>query len=464
MQQGIDGIPIMLVTSWQPYEASSVSCPADPTVGYKRSLEIQPEDAKDEKMNEEEKSKKACEEEEKKSEEQAEEQQEETAEAAEEAAEELTNEEKEEIRALGKAFNRSNEAESFIKLNKSLAEFKKSLNNPYKEKNIMSERKFNIARALLDKVGKIDPAKAELERNIIEENRRNFNINTNDIVITESQVRAGFDGTADAPLHPAEYRPDLYAGTLAKENTLARVGATVVPTAGESVSYAVCTSGLNGYYVDPNNPVPSGNPTFAQKTLTPHTYGSRTFISHLSQLQDRPEAAAIAMDELFKGMDFVKDVKAFQGTGTNGEPTGVLNTTGLNTVALTGTLDITKAMEFEKKIRESGDYSSDLKWVFGTEAYYTWSTTPVKTTALNEFLIDYKTGKCLGYEAVCSPAVPASAVLLGNFKELLVADFGGIKLNITQDLNYGASDAYQIAGIADNDVSVRRPTSFTKGV
>ena len=99
---------------------------------------------------------------------------------------------------------------------------------------------------------------------------------------------------------------------------MARVGARVVPTNGPSISFAVATSGLNAGYVDMDGNIPSANAAFAQKTLTPHKYGAYTDVSYLSRLQDNPAAESIAFDELLKGLEYTKDVAAFQGTGADG--------------------------------------------------------------------------------------------------------------------------------------------------
>ena len=88
----------------------------------------------------------------------------------------------------------------------------------------------------------------------------------------------------------------------------------------------------------------------------------------------------------------------------------------------------------------------------------------MKSTAQNEFMIDYKTGKCIGYEAICSPAVPTSAVLLGNFNEMVVADFDGIELRIVEDATLATKQAVRVLGFGANDIAVRRPKSFTKGI
>lgn len=118
-------------------------------------------------------------------------------------------------------------------------------------------------------------------------------------------------------------------------------------------------------------------------------------------------------------------------------------------------------MAMEKKIRESFDYSSNLKFVFGTDSYYEWATTYRKTTAVNEFLID-DNRKCIGYDCYVDPNLPASAVVLGNFDEALDASFDGVVIKIVEDAALARKQALEIVAFAANDYLLRRPKSFTK--
>ena len=96
----------------------------------------------------------------------------------------------------------------------------------------------------------------------------------------------------------------------------------------------------------------------------------------------------------------------------------------------------------------------------GPEAYYTWATTPVKATALNEFLIS--DGKCINYPVVISNAIPSGQIILGNFDEALEADFDGISLKIVEDAALSRKQACEIQCFAANDFLLRRPKSFAK--
>jgi hypothetical protein len=513
MQNPVDPIPTMLVTRWTPFECSSVSTPADPFVGYQRSLENKDKSMKKHKreigLTEDEikKLKDLLAETEDETEEKAEEPEEQAAPTEAEApkeeeqkAEELeeqkacdeeekacdTEEEKacdeeevkkkeacptcgqdpcvceeEEIRSLGDLLNKRDMAEDFINNKRSLAEFKDAIrtkNFEHKETKNMEDKKFSLRKALLNATGKMSDEEAKFEREIIAENKRKFNANDADIVLSKNEIRA-FNG-AEA-LNQVVYQPGMYTPNLRPPVTVDAIGTRKVSVNGSSISFSVCTSGIAGGYVDINGEVPSATMDFALKTMTPHKAGAYVDVSYQSLLQDDPSAEGIIMDDIVKALDQARDAAFWNGTSGNNEPVGLLNTTGVNEVALTGTLDIEIPLAMEKKIRESYDYSGNLKFCFGTDAYYTWAATPKKTTAVNEFLID-DDRKCLGYDCFVDPNLPASAVVLGNFDEALDAAFDGITIKIVEDAILARKQALEIVAYAANDYLLRRPKSFTK--
>ncbi len=130
--------------------------------------------------------------------------------------------------------------------------------------------------------------------------------------------------------------------------------------------------------------------------------------------------------------------------------------------SLPATPTLSTALEFEKKIRESFDYSGDLKWVMGTGAYYKWAATPYSATEQNRMLIEDR--KCIGYDVFVDANLPTSSVILGDFNEALEADFDGIAIKIVEDATLARKQAFEIVAHRALDFCVRRPKSFTKGV
>ena len=379
---------------------------------------------------------------------------------SEEAKEEESSDE-DEIRSLGDLVNMRALADEFIAQKRSLDDFKKEIKSKSTLKEEIKMQKFSLRKALLNATGRLSDEQAAYEREVIAENKRKFNINDADIVLSVKELR-DFDGTE--ALNQTVYQPGLYTPVLRPAVTVDAIGTRKVAVTGPSISFSVCTSGLNAGYVDLNGNVPSANMDFALKSMTPHKVGAYCDISYQSLLQDDPSAEGIVLDDITKALNQAKDAAFFNGLSGNNEPVGLLNAADINEVTLPATPTLSTALEFEKKIRESYDYSGDLKWVMGTEAYYKWASTPYSATAQNEMLLNADTRKCIGYDVFVDASLPTSAVILGNFDEALEADFDGIAIRIVEDATLARKQALEIVAHAANDFLFRRPKSFCKGV
>ena len=377
-------------------------------------------------------------------------------------------EEQDEIRSLGDLMECQELAEAYIREKRSYSDFKiavkeqKAKLNVKDTKKMNDNNKFSLRKALLNAVGRMSNEEASFERGVIEENKRRFGVTDADIVVTKAQLR-DFDGTE--ALNQTTYKPGMYAPVLRAPVTKDAVGTRKVAVAGQSISFSVATSGLNAGYVDINGEIPSATMDFTLKTMTPKKYGCFVDVSYQSLLQDDPSAEAVIMEDIGKALAQTADYAFFNGLSGSNQPVGLLNVANVNTVTLSGAPTLSTALEFEKKIRESFDYSGDLKWVFGTDAYYQWASTPYSAKEQNRMLLDPDTRKCLGYDAFIDHNIPASAVILGNFGEALEANFDGISIRVvTEDKDLSRKQAIEIQAFAANDYVFRRPKSFCKSV
>ena len=477
-----NGKKTMYADRFMIYEGSLVGIPADISVGFNRSLDREehemqcnePKEKPEEKAEGapdgqkpacpgqkespcEETEKKACGEQGKKS-------------CGEECANEeecakSPCEEQEEIRSLGDLMECPELAEAFIREKRSYSDFKKAVKEHNSIESIEGTKKmnkFSLRKALLNAVGRMSNEEASFERGVIEENKRKFGVTDADIVVTKAQLR-DFNGAE--PLAQTTYKPGMYAPVLRAPVTKDAVGTRKVAVAGQSISFSVATSGLNAGYVDINGEIPSATMDFTLKTMTPKKYGCFVDVSYQSLLQDDPSAEAVIMEDIGKALAQTADYAFFNGLSGSNQPVGLLNVANVNTVTLSGAPTLGTALEFEKKIRESFDYSGDLKWVFGTDAYYQWASTPYSAKEQNKMLLDPDTRKCLGYDAFIDHNIPASAVILGNFGEALEANFDGISIRVvTEDKDLSRKQAIEIQAFAANDYVFRRPKSFCKSV
>lgn len=322
------------------------------------------------------------------------------------------------------------------------------------------EEKFNLLKALRGYSSKAPADFTEsFEYKVNEENKRNLGIDDGDIVITPSMLR---DFDAAGALNQVEYRPGMYTALLYPESVLAKTGVTVVNANGNKISFPVATSGCNaGWVSDLDGSVPSADMQFILKTMEPRKAGCFVDLSYTHLLLDDPSAQAIVMDDIVKSLDQVLDVAAVKGTGADGQPTGVANTAGINTVDLSGAFTLSGVYEMERKIRESNDFGN-LKWVMNAKNSYKYKTTPYNATEQNRFLEEDE--KIIGYDVVICNALDDNTIILGNFDNLLMANWDGLTLKVVEDKELARKQAIEIVAHIAADFLVRRPKSFTKTV
>ena len=497
--------PAMIVKRFTPYEISSVSCAADISVGIGRSKEIEnvddemedksteadkiPEEAEEVKStSSEDESKETKKDEPTDDDDHDEDCKEAVPEDTEQAPEEKAcgeepeekavcpecgndpctcEEEKKkaaevaEIRSLGELTNQRELAEKIINENLGLVDFKTKLENLKTDKLNVKEivpttmkNNFNILEALNatdSKSGEVYEASYEMKKAF------DMPLNTPSYCF---DLRAL--STDDAALRPAEYKQELYTDLLYPESVVGKTNATVINfnRPQRAIKFAVQLSGATASFVGLNAPVPSGNMGWTEKLYEPHKVGNYVNIPFLSYLEDQPDIQSIVTDDMLKNIYMAIDYSAITGSGVGDAPTGIINDADVNVVNPSGIYSLTGAMEFEKKIRDSNDFSNDLTWVMNNTDYYTFATTPYYATEQNRMLLE--NGKLLGHNVVICNGLSTGNVILGNFANLLILNFHPVTLELdTRGDGAALSQSRRYIVYAAIDVCVRRPKSFT---
>lgn len=517
----IDGIPVLRAVSWTPYECSSVSVPASVFVGYNRSLEINEQKGQDmdaqtnKTVTDTELAEKKLEVEETDGnrEDQAtivedlETKSEETTEVAKEEKEicpecgkepcECKAEEKdcggkpqekqlevtpvediqvdvEEIRSLGQITNEIEVAKQFIAEKKSLEDFKSYLKtkNSEKSKNSIQDKKkmdrkyFSISKAIRNACSQYKgDVSQEYETLVNEENKRSFGVDDADIVLSNKELHQralGPSATVGAELINTDYLPQEFVTYLRPQLTLEKTGYYSIPVNGNAVSFAVCTSGSTAAMYDLDGELADGDLKFALKTLTPKKAGVCIPIPYSLILQGRPEVDAMVEADVVNALYQKRDEQILIGTGADGEATGILNTAGINTLtaSLSGFGAWKAMLSGVNEIRKKNIFSENISFVMNGDTYVDLCTTPKhKDNCMARFVIE--NDKIGNYPVYVNNAITGNVVLIGDFGEVAVSDFEGLKLKV-DDITYIKKQAVQVVAIKAFDVAVRRLGAFTK--
>ena len=331
----------------------------------------------------------------------------------------------------------------------------------------MEKKDFSISKAIRNACSQYKADVSEEYETIVNlENKRNLGIDDADIVLTNAQLHQtralGPSATVGAELINTDYLPQEFVTYLRPQLTLEKTGYYSIPVNGNAVSFAVCSGGAAAGMYDLDGELSGSDLKFALKTLSPKKAGVCVPVPYSLILQGRPEVDAMVEADVVNALYQKRDEQILIGSGADGEATGILNTTGINTLtaSLSGFGAWKACLSGVNEIRKANIFSENLSFVMNGDTYVELCTTPKnKDNCMAGFVIE--NDKIGTYPVYVNNAITGSTILVGDFGEVAVADFQGLKLKV-DDITYIKKQAIQIVAIKAFDVAIRRLGAFTK--
>ena len=234
------------------------------------------------------------------------------------------------------------------------------------------------------------------------------------------------------------------------------------------------SSGVSAYWISTEDgSAQKVNPTFSQLPGTPHTCGAYVDITRKLCVQTSQRVQAFIGDLILRAAARALEVAAIGGSGTDGEPTGLVNTSGVTTVAgiTPGSVTRDNILDFEAAIEDANANTDRLAWLMPSKVKAAlkkiaeFSTqTADETTVVNVGTKHlYEDGKVDEYPAFMSNVAPAKKLILGDWSEMLVCRWGqGIEL-MADPYSLSTSGGIRLVTFLDADVIVRQPEAFAVG-
>lgn len=230
------------------------------------------------------------------------------------------------------------------------------------------------------------------------------------------------------------------------------------------------TSGATAYWVAENGAPTESQQAFDQVTMTPKTVGAFTDVSRKLLLQSSMDVEGFVRNDLATVLALAIDLAGVNGSGASNQPTGILNTAGIGSVA-GGTNGLiptwANIVDLESAVAVANADVNALGYL--TNAKVRGKLKQVsKVSGQNGFI--WEDGMCNGYNTGVSNQVPSnltkgtasgicSAILFGNFADLIIGQWGGLDLMVDP---YTGSTAgtVRVVALQDVDVAVRHAESF----
>jgi len=248
-----------------------------------------------------------------------------------------------------------------------------------------------------------------------------------------------------------------------------------------NVSIPRKTAAASGGWItgDGTDSLTESDPTFDAITLSPHTAGGLTLFSHRMLKQSLPSIDALVQRDLAETLAAILDDAIVNGTGASNQPTGILNTTGIGSVAM-GTnglalADLDKVIDLESALTDLNADSGSLAYL--TNSKVVGAMKKLKTTTGEYLWADSKVGvspagtpgAINGYPVARSNHVPSnltkgtgsslSSMIFGNWADFVLASWGAFELEVDPYSNFAAGSV-QVRVLTDVDMALRRASSF----
>lgn len=436
LESDVDGVKTYRVKRWTPYEVSMVSVPADITVGVGRSMQVNNDEQYNNiQINSEEK---------------------------------MDEKVKQEVEALGKrhklpyqfALESNMTVEQYRAFVLENIETSQPVSVAAPVTTPAERERYSIIRAINSAMTGANCFEREISNELVK--RSGVPVNNNSIRIPfevaygKRDLSAGGSGTG-AEFLTGEYgdviealRPKLLADSLGVNVTTVEGNQLRLPKLGKTTF---------GWRSTENAAVSESTPTTSQLSLTAKSGGTYVDISKALTKQSSYSVENLIMNALVKDISVGINTALLNGSGSSGQPTGIINTSGVGSVTISS-MTYAKAVEFVSDV--IGNDVTDGKFAFVTTPTV-WGTlkTRSKETGYPDYIIDANDNMA-GYKVNPTTMMPSGTILFGDFSKSIIVLFNGVDITVDP---YTLATNGLIRVVADQfaDIGVFEAGAFSVG-
>lgn len=258
-----------------------------------------------------------------------------------------------------------------------------------------------------------------------------------------------------------DHRGDMFIELLRNRTTIMQLGRHMSGLVG-NVEIPKATGGATAYWVGEGDDVTGSNPSTGQRELKPKTVGSRVDITRSLLQQASPDAESLVWDDINQAIALAIDKAGYYGSGTDKQPLGLKNMSGINAVPFTGVNPTyAEIVKMESEIAADNANVDRMAYVMNSLMRGHCKTTP-KFGSGTESVIWESGNTVNGYRTEITNQIESGDIFFGNFNDLIIGLWGG--LDITLDpYSLSSSGGLRIVAFQDVDFVLRNNESICYG-
>jgi HK97 family phage major capsid protein len=228
-----------------------------------------------------------------------------------------------------------------------------------------------------------------------------------------------------------------------------------------------------GYWVAESTAPTASNATIDQVTFSPKTCGTYTDISRKFLSQTSLDAEAFAREDIMATVARTLETAGLNGSGSSNQPTGVLQTSGIGSVAIGtngGAPTWASIIELESDVATANADLGNLGYITDTAVRGKLKQTAKIGSTFPFFIWEAGPTPLNGYKALTTNLLPSNlvkgtlstgrAAIFGNWSDLIYALGSGMDVLI-DPYTGGSAGTVRVVILQDADINVRHPESFS---
>ena len=265
----------------------------------------------------------------------------------------------------------------------------------------------------------------------------------------------------DSTLIAEDYRGGDFIDVLRNSSSVMQAGATMLRGLQGNVVIPKKTAASSGAWIATEGSAAAESEfTSGSVTMSPKVVGAFTDATRLLLQQSSLDVENLIRNDLTQSIATAIDLGALAGSGASGQPTGIANTSGINTTTFAAANPTwAEIVAMESSVANDNALTGSLGYICRPADFGTLKTTE-KATGTAQFVVS-PDNSMNGYNVVRSNQVTSGDFYFGNFADLLIGMYGG--LDITVDpYALSTSGGVRIVALQTVDVAVRHAVSFCK--
>jgi len=350
---------------------------------------------------------------------------------------------------------------------------------------VKEQRSYSLGRMVQAQISG-DWRKAGFEREMHDEIAKRTGKEAEGIYLPDFAFRAGQMTTAATGASgsenvtdnfvPTVHRGDLFIEALRARQVMSNLGVTYMSGLTNRVKMPKFSAGANAAFVEELGDVSDQSQTDAGVTLQPRTLGAFVEVSRLLMLESIPAIEQVVQSDLLASIADRIEYYAINGSGSSGQPTGILNA-GVGNVDISAGTDVdaltwADIVALVKTVEENNGIvnQGSLGWLSSPAVKAKLASTARVSGTDSVFLLNDPWNSIYGARAEFTSNVPtnlnpgdggndASALIYGDWSQLMVGLFGAPSLLVDPYSN-SKSGTVRMSIFQEVDVAVRNTQSF----